>query len=315
MAHTRLAHFSDLHVLSLAGVGPHRFLNKRLSGWANLRFKRSHVHRPAHVRAIARDISRARIDHVAITGDLTNLALEPEVLAVRSLIEEDLGLSPADVSIVPGNHDLYTRGAMTSRRFRVYFGEFITSDLPEIPVDVGLGGFPYVRLRGKLAVIGVSSAVPRLPFVAAGRLGRQQLDALARAFAHPAVKERTPVVLLHHPAHNPRSRLKSLLEGLSDADRLVGHVVDHVEHGLVLHGHLHRRVRRSITTRKGRVDVVGATSASLEHEHHDRMAGFNLYEFDDAGRLVNVEAHVLDPGSDTFRVSELPAASSDGAHW
>ena len=32
----RIAHFSDLHLLSLAGVSPHRFLNKRLTGYANL---------------------------------------------------------------------------------------------------------------------------------------------------------------------------------------------------------------------------------------------------------------------------------------
>ena len=300
----RLAHFSDLHVLSLAGVGPHRFLNKRLSGWANLRFKRNHVHKPAYVRAIAREITRAKIDHVAITGDLTNLALEPEFAAVKRLIEEDLGLSPADVSVVPGNHDLYTRGAMSSRRFRTYFGEFIASDLAEIPVDVGLGGFPLVRIRGPLAIIGLSSAVPRLPFVAAGKVGRAQLDALARALVHPAVKERTPVVLLHHPAHNPASRLKTLLEGLHDADELAGHMQG-VEHGLILHGHLHRRVRRSLATRTGSMHVVGATSASLHHEQPERMAGFNVYDFDDRGRLQAVEAHVLDPATNAFRVAAL----------
>jgi len=199
---------------------------------------------------------------------------------------------------------------MSTRRFRTYFGGFIASDLAEIPVDVGLGGFPYVRLRGPIAIIGLSSAVPRLPFVAAGRLGRAQLDAFARALAHPAVKARTPVVLVHHPAHNPRSRLKSLLEGLSDADTLVGHLRD-VPHGLVLHGHLHRRQRRSIATLGGAVHVMGATSASLHHEHGARMAGFNLYEFDDAGRLTKVEAHVLDAdtaGLTTFRLADVPTA-------
>ena len=55
----RIAHFSDLHVLALEGVPAHRFLNKRFTGWVNLRVKRAHKHRPAHVRAVARGFTRA----------------------------------------------------------------------------------------------------------------------------------------------------------------------------------------------------------------------------------------------------------------
>jgi hypothetical protein len=40
--------------------------------------------------------------------------------------------------------------------------------------------FPFVRRRGPLALIGVSSAVPTPPLMATGRLGRAQLDALDR---------------------------------------------------------------------------------------------------------------------------------------
>ena len=305
----RIAHFSDLHVLDLVGVGPHRFLNKRLSGYANLRFKRNHVHKSDYVRAISREITKAEIDHVAITGDITNLALQTEFLAARKLLEDELHLSPHDVSVVPGNHDLYTRGAMRGKRFAEYFAAYTEGDLPEIPVrDVGLGIFPYVRLRGPCAIIGMSSAVPRLPFVASGSLGARQLEALARALEHPEVKKRTPVVLVHHPAHNPPSRVKTLLEGLWDADALAHHLRG-IPHGLVLHGHLHRRQERALVTTAGSMRVVGATSASLHaHAGHEvaRMAGFNLYEIDDAGTITRVEAHVLDPETQSFSVAPVP---------
>ena len=82
----RIAHFSDLHVLALDGVSKRRFFNKRFTGWVNLRVKRAHKHRPGHVRAVAREIARAKVDHVVITGDLTNLALEQEFIAVRALL-------------------------------------------------------------------------------------------------------------------------------------------------------------------------------------------------------------------------------------
>src|ERR1700733_15956621 len=128
----RIAHFSDLHLLSLAGVGPHRFLNKRLTGWANLRLKRGSIHRSAYVRAIAREIARLEIEHVVVTGDLTNLALESEYELARELLERDLGMDPARVTLAPGNHDLYTRGSLSSRRFERYFAAYLRSDLPEL---------------------------------------------------------------------------------------------------------------------------------------------------------------------------------------
>ena len=49
----RIAHFSDLHVLDWEGVGPARFLNKRMTGWVNIRLKRGHIHRSQYVRAIS----------------------------------------------------------------------------------------------------------------------------------------------------------------------------------------------------------------------------------------------------------------------
>ena len=302
-----IAHFSDLHVLSLEGVSPLRFLNKRLSGWANLRFKRNHTHRTSYVRAVAREIARVRADHVVVTGDLTNLALEQEFVAARTLLEEELHLTPDHVSIVPGNHDFYTRGALRGRRFTEYFRQYVKCDL-DVAVDIGSGHFPFVRLRGPCAIIGLSSAVPRVPFVAAGVLGARQLAALRRALAHPEVKKRLPVLLVHHPLHNPPSRLKAYVEGLRDADQLIRALGD-VPRGLVLHGHLHNRVWRTLKTSTGEVFAIGATSASLHHEVDTRMSGFNLYDIDDAsGDIRNVEAHVFDPVAETFHVEHIARA-------
>lgn len=301
----RVAHFSDLHVLALEGVSRTRFLNKRFTGWVNLRLEREHKHRPGHVRAVAREIAQAKVDHVVITGDLTNLALEQEFEAVSRLIEEDLGLDASHVTVVPGNHDLYTRGAMRARRFTRFFAPYLKSDLPELAADISLGRFPIVKLRGPLAIIGMSSAVPRLPLVASGELGPKQLDALARILAHDEVKRRTPVIALHHPIHNPPSRLKTWARGLIDATDLEA-AIARVSSGLLLHGHLHGRMQRVLPTKAGSVLSVGATSASLHHADEHRMAGFNLYEFDGSGELVDVEAHIFDPSTDTFRIDSVP---------
>jgi len=267
----------------------------------NLKVKRSHKHRPTHVRAVAREIKRANVDHVVITGDLTNLALDQEFVAVRTLLETELALRPDQISAVPGNHDLYTRGAMRDQRFTKYFHDYVASDLPELCADIPLGRFPFVKLRGPVAIIGLSSAVPRPPLMASGELGKPQLEALKRILVHPEVQKRTPVILLHHPIHNPPSRMKTFVEGLWDADRLIAELSS-LHRGLVLHGHLHARRQRAI----GGMMSIGATSASLHHDNEHKMAGFNLYEFDDAGALGAIEAHVFDPAAESFHVEGVP---------
>jgi 3',5'-cyclic AMP phosphodiesterase CpdA len=302
----KIAHFSDLHLLALDGVPVRRLLNKRLTGWVNLRLARSSIHRAAYVRAIAREVRRLEVDHVVVTGDLTNLALEGELELAREVLEVELGLDPSRVTVVPGNHDLYTRGAMISRRFERYFAPYLRSDLPELAVDAHGGRFPIVKLRGEVAIVALSSAVPRPPLVAAGEIGRAQIDALARVLAHPEVARRTVVLAVHHPAVHRWSRVKTHLEGLRDAGAML-EAVRSLAEGLLLHGHLHRRVQRTVATAAGHLLQVGAASASLHHEEPDRMAGFNLYEVGEhTPPARRVLAHVYSPDSDTFRVDGVP---------
>jgi 3',5'-cyclic AMP phosphodiesterase CpdA len=300
----KIAHLSDLHLLDLTGVPLTRFLNKRLTGWVNLRLKRGSIHRAAYVAAMAREIAARRFDHVVVTGDLTNLALEPEFERVRELLGQTLAMPPADVTVVPGNHDLYTRGALATRRFEGFLRQWLESDLPALSADVSGARFPIVKLRGPVAVIGLSSAVPRLPLVAAGEIGQPQLRALRDVLAHPEVKSRFPVIALHHPPVHPWSRAKAHLEGLRDAKELLA-LLATLPRGLVLHGHLHRRIQRELVTPAGKIRQLGATSASLHHADGDRMSGFNVYDVRDDG-TVHAAALVYHPEEATFREGGVP---------
>jgi 3',5'-cyclic AMP phosphodiesterase CpdA len=298
----KIAHISDLHLLATDDVPFYRFLNKRLSGWANLRLKRAAVHRAGYVASIAAEIARRGFDHVVVTGDLTNLALESEFERARAILRQTLALDPSRVTVVPGNHDVYTYGAMRSRRFERYLAPWLESDLPELTVDVAGLRVPVVKLRGDVAVVGLSSAVPRPPFVAAGEIGAAQRSALARVLAHPEVKKRIPVLALHHPVVTHFSPLKQYAEGLRDARELLT-VLRTVDGGLIVHGHLHRRVQREV----GGWRQIGATSASLDHPDRDRMAGFNVYGIDDR-RVTDSEAFVYEPATQSFRAASIPSA-------
>ena len=302
----KIAHVSDLHLLALDGVSATRFVNKRATGWLNIRLKRGSIHRISYARAILRQIGLLGVDQVIITGDLTNLALESEFALARDVLEHDLGLDPSRVTVVPGNHDLYTRGSARSRRFERSFAPWLESDLPELATDVPGGRFPIVELRGAVAIVALSSAVPRLPLVAAGELGKEQLASLGRVLAHPEVTRRGLVLALHHPPlRSDESPLKRYFEGLRDAPELLDQLRT-LSRGLILHGHLHRRVQRTVPS-TGSVVQVGATSASLHHDAPDRMAGFNLYDIDEVGALTLACAHVYSPTTGEFHVRSVPA--------
>jgi 3',5'-cyclic AMP phosphodiesterase CpdA len=292
-----------LHLLSLEGAVPYRLFNKRITGYLNLRFHRKSVHKAFAARAAARQILRLGVDHVVITGDVSNLALENEFELVRRFLADDLGLSPEQVSLVPGNHDAYTSGAHRSRRFAQTFAAYLQSDLAELTVPGE--AFPFVHLRGPAAIIGISTAVPRLPLVASGVVGAPQLRALERILAHPEVASRTAVILQHHPIHNPASAAKRALEGLTDAEseaKLLGRL----RRGLLLHGHLHRRIHRRVSTDRGQVEAIGATSASLLHESDERMAGFNVYELSSDGELRDIGSQRMNPDDEDFRDVPIP---------
>ncbi|HEY6148474.1 MAG TPA: metallophosphoesterase [Thermoanaerobaculia bacterium] len=297
----RVAHVSDLHVFSPEGVHWREMLfNKRVTGWANTRLRRGRVFRRRYLEAVLDAASRA--DHVVITGDVTNLALDGEYREAVRLLERRAG--GAEITIVPGNHDLYLPSIRRERRFQHYFGPFVRSDLPELAVEVAAGAYPFVQLRGPAAIIGLSSAVPRPPFIAAGYLGHPQIAALKAVLAHPDVARRLPVILVHHPPVDSRHRLLQLRDGLTDAASFRD-VLAVMPRGLVLFGHLHVRVR----CRFGPLDVVGASGAALEHPNDAVRAGYNLYELEGGG-VVGIEAHVLDAASGSLRRTEIPMRPS-----
>src|SRR5512139_204508 len=288
----RIAHVSDPHVLTRTAAQWRSILfNKRLTGYANLVLRRGREHRRDYLVSVL-SAAAGQSDHVVVTGDITNLSLEHEYEAARALLAEVARRT--EVTVVPGNHDIYLPSIQEDRRFAHHFGEFMESDLPELACDVPAGRFPSVKLRGAVAFIGLSSAVPRPPFVAAGYVGRPQLDALERALAHPAVRQRTPVMLIHHPPFDTRPRLVQLRDGLVDAAALRA-TLGKLAHAVVLFGHLHVRRRYTLRTASGTLDGICASGAALEHQDKAVRAGFNRYVIGDSGELESVDAYVVDP--------------------
>ncbi|MCC6644693.1 MAG: metallophosphoesterase [Polyangiaceae bacterium] len=298
----RIAHLSDPHVRGEAPEPWTAYANKRATGWVNLKLKRHASHKHEVLQALLREVARRRPDHVVITGDFSNLAFEGELVRARELIDRELGLPADQVNGVPGNPDLYTAGSARRRRFLGVFGDYMTSDLPGISAAHASGPFPFVRLRGDAALIGLSSATPRPPMIASGLVGRPQREALARVLGRDELRGKVPLVLVHHPLHPLRTRVRTFTNGLSDAAAMRG-LLRQAEGAVVLHGHLHERVQIDLG---GGLRSIGATSASLLHDDDDRRAGFNVYELE-GGAFVREHAVVLDAATGRFDERAIPS--------
>jgi 3',5'-cyclic AMP phosphodiesterase CpdA len=292
-------------VLSPTGVEWRRVVfNKRVTGYANLLLRRGRVYRRDFLVAVLAAAAKSA-DHLVVTGDITNLSLEAEFESARALLAE--AARSVEVTVVPGNHDVYLAAVHRAGRFAHHFDAFLGGDLPELAVELPAGRFPLVKLRGPAAIIGLSSAVPRPPFVSSGRVGDAQLAALGRVLAHPEVASRVAVLLVHHPPHDEGTRLGQLRGGLVDAAALRAALAP-LARGLVLFGHEHVRSRRAVWTSAGRVDAICATAAALDHSSAASRAGFNLYELDAAGGATSIEARRLDDDGVTLRPEAIPDA-------
>ena len=170
MADTTLAHISDLHVTPVSGFSPGLTNVKRTLGLMNWHRGRKHVHKAEVADMLIADMLAARPDHIAVTGDLCNIGLPNEYAAALNWLSR-VG-SPDLVSVIPGNHDIYTR--IGSHPGIELWRPYMISDRfgAELPgVAAAERKFPYVRKVGGLALVGVNSA-GRDPPVRGGRPGR-----------------------------------------------------------------------------------------------------------------------------------------------
>ncbi len=288
----KLAHFSDVHALSLDGARPWQFLNKRVAGYLNLRLNRREKHPVALFRAIVDDLNSRPVDHVVVTGDLTNLSLRPEFELARQILD-GLALGPEHVTVIPGNHDVYTLGALQQKLFRRLLQPYATAD-GKASVE-----FPLVRVRGEVAVVGLSTALPSPPPLADGWLGAEQIDAVDRALA--ALEGKFRVLLLHHPPYRNRH---AVLRGLRDR-RSLQKVLAQRGCELVLHGHEHRDLRVTLPGPRGPIPVIGVGSGTYDDARADRRARYNVYTIE-GGRLIGVETRVHDATAGGFLTDATP---------
>lgn len=302
----RLAHCSDLHLLSLDGVRWLQYANKRWLGAVNLLSNRGrHYHTEAFDDMVA-DLNGQGIDHVLCTGDITNLAFAQEFEFAKARFDR-LTHGASQVTVLPGNHDSYVAegGRHYSRIFAPHFQSdegwawpiASASERPESGDQYERNAWPLVRVRGEVAIIGLCTSLQTPWFTAWGRIGQWQRKRLLTALRDPRLIGKFRIVALHHPPVGPRAH--SRIRGLRDWQAFAETIAE-AGCELVLHGHEHRDMHEVLRGPEGQeVPVLGVQSGTYYANKPERTARYRIIEICN-GRITGQSLRVWHPTRRAF---------------
>ncbi len=83
-----LAHLSDPHLAPLPEPRWSELIGKRVTGYINWQRRRRFIHDRAVLDKIVADLKAQTPDHIAVTGDLANIALPEEFARGRDWLQE-----------------------------------------------------------------------------------------------------------------------------------------------------------------------------------------------------------------------------------
>lgn len=278
-----LAHFSDPHLGPLPKPTTLQLLSKRVFGYLNWTRNRARTFSDIYLNALLADLAEQTPDHIALTGDLVNIALPDEIKAAGVWLR---GIAPADrLTVVPGNHDAYVPGAL--QQAKLAWQPYMLADGAS-----GLPHFPFVRKRGPLALICCSSSNATLPFMATGTFSHNQMEATTRLLQE--TKDYCRVVLIHHPPFpNATPYYKRLIGAARFRNMIAENGAD-----LVLHGHTHLHSEQYIDGPDSKVPVIGVPSASNGPGHKKPAGCYNLFAISKASEKWAInwsQRGILDP--------------------
>ena len=234
----RIGQLSDIHVRDFSGLTFADIFRKRLIGYVNYEARRRSEYSVEVVKAAVSEMIDAALDHVVVTGDLSNVALESAWRRARTLLEplDEAGIG---LSVIPGNHDAYVSAALDGTFERVFDDWRGDAHKRAHP-------YPYVVRVGPVSLVHANTGVPTPPLQAFGRLGEAQLGRLNEVLSAERAEGRVVVLALHHhptrAPHKEHERTRGLHDAAALREVLRAHAVP-----LVLHGHNHyfhaRRLR------------------------------------------------------------------------
>jgi 3',5'-cyclic AMP phosphodiesterase CpdA len=185
----RIVHLSDVHIWRYA-FNPAHLLNKRVLGLLQLVSGRARRFRLERIEDVVARVKSLEPDHILITGDLTTTALPSEFRAAKRALAHLL-IDGARATVIPGNHDRYTKGSVRRRKFETTFGEFAPAET-----------YPWLKpLAPDLAILGLDPT--RSHISARGYLPPEQFEQARSLIRDDSSRPRRLIVACHYPVAAP----------------------------------------------------------------------------------------------------------------
>ncbi|HXX69722.1 MAG TPA: metallophosphoesterase [Polyangiaceae bacterium] len=266
---TRIVHLSDAHVLDPRP-------SRTRSGWS-MRVRFLSFGRPLDAlgrqRKLRRALRTARqvgAHHVVVSGDLTEIGApgEFETLA-ESLL--DSGIAPERITLVPGNHDLYSSADAWRWALAGPLAPFARTSARHPGQALDIGG---------ATLLPVDATFHQPVTRSAGIIDDANLEAIERHASDGGLARRPLVIVQHHPPFVRKSGAWHWIDGLIGAVRMMS-LLERFRHLFVLHGHLHTPVDRALGCGVRR--IFGATATVDD----DTCARVRVYDIRD-GRFESV---------------------------
>jgi 3',5'-cyclic-AMP phosphodiesterase len=259
----RVAHLSDVHALES---------ERDAYGWAHHFVS---IHRRLDGASRLRKLERALLaakqsgaDHVVISGDLTETGSAAQFEAFAGVLASSK-IPPEAITLVPGNHDAYTRPDGWRRALAGPLAPYAGSSASEPGRVVDRGGVLFLP---------VDTTRFQSVALSGGHLTEDVAEHLQTRLADRALSRRPVVLVMHHPPFSHARRLWQYIDGLRGAARLM-ELLARNPRVQVLHGHLHRALDRVLGL--GRHRVFGAPATVDDREGRPRVRLFDVRD----GRL------------------------------
>ena len=265
--------------------------SKRIIGFLNWQRARKGAHSANTLKSLIADLQNKKPDHLVITGDLVNIALDGEFKNTAHFLQS-LG-NPDGISVVCGNHDAYVPGAMASA-IEHWQPWMAGDDRPLTSTE----DYPVMRKFGDVALISCNSAEATLPFMATGYFRQNQANRLSELLDKAGRQNLCRVVVIHHPpVKGATLRHKRLIGTELFQQTIRGKGAE-----LILHGHTHLATRHQIAGPKGPVPVISVPAASNEYGGNKPAARYNIFEISKKADVwsINMEEHGISDATGTI---------------
>lgn len=228
------------------------------------------VGRQRKLRRALRTAKQVGAHHVVVSGDLTEIGApgEFETLAETLL---DSRISPDRITLVPGNHDLYSSADGWRWALAGPLAPFAKTSARHPGQSLDIGGATLLPIDATF-----HQPVTR----SAGVIDTANLEAIERFALDPALARRPLVIVQHHPPFVRKTSAWHWIDGLIGAVRMMS-LLERFRHMFVLHGHLHTVVDRALSCGVRR--IFGATATVDD----DAFARVRVYDIRD-GRFEAV---------------------------